>query len=106
TPPSTEREPEPDTERFVPNTRTQPLDPIYLPKTTSSPPVFEGSSPLPAPTGPVLRTMNLGDDPHDPHGEYSDNMRGRSPSLSDAPSSMGKRRSVGGFIIAFVVLAG
>ena len=112
-PPSTEREPEPDTERFAreeprrvvartPLTTTQPLEPpparvIEVPKHTP-PPAFEASSPLPAPTNPVLRTMNLDDD-------YSDGVRGRSPSLYDAPS-FPRRRSVGGFIVAAVVVAG
>jgi tetratricopeptide (TPR) repeat protein len=44
---------------------------------------------------------------HDAHDDYDpDGMRGRSPSLSDGPPSMGRRRSVGGFIVAAVVVGG
>lgn len=71
-------------------------------KHTPAPPPFEASSPLPPPTAPVLRTMNLDSESH----EYSDGVRGRSPSLPDGPASMGRRRSVGGFIVAAVVVAG
>ncbi|MEA2750495.1 MAG: hypothetical protein QOI41_4638 [Myxococcales bacterium] len=123
--PPTEREPEPDTERFArarqeqaeanrspsaappvasrPLTRTQPIDPVYVPRHSPAPPAFEASSPLPPPTEPVLRTMNV--DMRD-SGDFSDGVRGRSPSLSDAPGSMGRRRSVGGYIVAAVVVAG
>jgi predicted Zn finger-like uncharacterized protein len=133
-PPTTEREAEPDTERFErarqqqeqadananrspsaapavaqkPLTRTQPiLDPVYVPKHTPAPPAFEASSPLPPPTEPVLRRMNVDTrDSGDYSGDYADGVRGRSPSLPDGPGSMGRRRSVGGFIVAAVVVAG
>jgi predicted Zn finger-like uncharacterized protein len=117
-PPSTEREPEPDTQRFAREepapepadarpapapvlTTTQPLAPpgpvlFDLPKHTPPPPAFEASSPLPAPTVPVLRTL-VDDD-------YQDGARGRSP--SDIPPSSMRRRSVGGYIVAVVVVAG
>jgi predicted Zn finger-like uncharacterized protein len=122
-PPSTEPEREPDTQRYdrdrerereserglsapppaagnaaKPGTRTQPIDPIYLPKHTPPPPQFEASSPLPLPTSPVLRSMNLDD-------EYPSGAR-HTPSLPDGPGSFGKRRPVGGYIIAVVVLGG
>ncbi len=144
TPPATEREIEPDTERFEREAREAgqggddavaaaaaadasvarvaqkpPLpklsrtDPMLGPrledridrldvrprKHTPAPPPFEASSPLPPPTAPVMRTMNLDD-------EISDGVRGRSPSLPDGPPSMGRRRSVGGYIVAAVVVAG
>jgi predicted Zn finger-like uncharacterized protein len=85
-------------------TRTQPmLDPVYVPKHTPAPPAFEASSPLPLPTEPVLRRMNV--ETRD-SGDYADGVRGPSPSLPDGPGSLGRRRSVGGFIVAAVVVAG
>lgn len=108
-PPRTERDVEPETRRFergdapvvadAPPARTERIDPVYVPKHTPPPPPFEASSPLPAPTQPVLRSMNLDVD------GYEDGARSRSP-LSDGPASMGKRRSVGGFIVAIVVVGG
>ncbi len=109
--PVTEREPEPDTEHFVRAqlppvversfTKTQPIVPSVVPKVTPAPPApVEVSSPLPPPSMPVLRSMDLDD-------EHSDGVRSRSPSLPEALGpSLGRRRSVGGFIVAFVVLAG
>jgi predicted Zn finger-like uncharacterized protein len=128
----TEREAEPDAERFErarqrqeqveanrspsaappvaskPLTRTQPiLGPVYVPKHTPAPPAFEASSPLPLPTEPVLRRMNVETrDSGDYSGDYADGVRGPSPSLPDGPGSLGRRRSVGGFIVAAVVVAG
>jgi tetratricopeptide (TPR) repeat protein len=58
------------------------------------------SSPLPPPTAPVRRAMSSYVD------EDEEPMRGRSPSLPDAPASLGRRRSVGGFLVAVVVLVG
>jgi len=90
-----------------PLTRTQPIPPVHVPRHSPAPPAFEASSPLPPPTAPVLRTMNL--DARD-SGDYSEHARGRSPSLPDAlldgPGSIGRRRPVGGYIVAVVVLAG
>ena len=113
-PPSREREPEPETMRFAREdpqlaalrslTRTQPIEPssprtIDVPRHTPPPqPAFEASSPLPPPTPPVLRTMYL-------DGDHEGGAGGRS-STSDSPASMGRRRSVGGFIVAAVVVAG
>ena len=109
--PITEREPEPDTERFVRAqlppvversfTKTQPIVPSVVAKVTPAPPApIEVSSPLPPPSVPVLRSMDLDD-------EHSDGVRSRSPSLPEALGpSLGRRRSVGGFIVAFVVLGG
>lgn len=110
-PPPTEREAEPDTQRFERDepppvapraalTRTQPIPHVHVPRHTPAPPAFEASSPLPPPTPPVLRSMNLDAD------EYDEAARSRSPSFSDTPPSMGKRRSVGGFVVAAVVVAG
>jgi predicted Zn finger-like uncharacterized protein len=132
--PAVEREAPPDTERLAhasqryeegdltrapsaappvasaqqPLTRTQPiLDPVYVPKHTPAPPAFEASSPLPLPTEPVLRRMNVETrDSGDYSGDYADGVRGPSPSMPDAPGSMGRRRSVGGFIVAAVVIGG
>jgi predicted Zn finger-like uncharacterized protein len=91
-----------------PLTRTQPiLDLVYVPKHTPAPPAFEASSPLPLPTEPVVRRMNVETrDSGDYSGDYADGVRGRSPSLPDGPGSLGRRRSVGGFIVAAVVVAG
>ena len=101
----TRHDAEPDTR---PLTRTQPmLDPVYVPKHTPAPPAFEASSPLPLPTEPVLRRMNVDTrDSGDYSGDYADGVRGPSPSLPDGPGSLGRRRSVGGFIVAAVVVAG
>ena len=91
-----------------PLTRTQPmLDPVYVPKHTPAPPAFEASSPLPLPTEPVLRRMNVETrDSGDYSGDHADGVRGPSASLPDGPGSMGRRRSVGGFNVAAVVVAG
>ena len=109
--PVTVREPEPDTERFARAqlppvversfAKTQPIVPSVVPKVAPVPPSpIEVSSPLPPPSVPVLRSMNLDD-------EHSDGVRSRSPSLPEALGpSLGRRRSVGGFIVAFVVIAG
>jgi predicted Zn finger-like uncharacterized protein len=117
---------DPDTQRFSREpapaevtakvlSHTQPLAHVHVPAETPPPPAFEASSPLPPPTPPVRRSMNFehdaddADDAHDaPHDDdaYDDRGRGRSPSMSDAPGSLGKRRSVGGFIVAAVVVAG
>ncbi|HSO35023.1 MAG TPA: zinc-ribbon domain-containing protein, partial [Labilithrix sp.] len=108
-PPATEREPEPDTERFAREaarearqelTRTQPLGPpapraVEIPRHTP-PPRFEPSSPLPPPVK-LLPTLVRDD-------EYDAALR--RASLSDNPPSTGRRRSVGGFLVAVVVLAG
>jgi predicted Zn finger-like uncharacterized protein len=100
---------EPETERppvvAKPLSRTQPIPAVHVPAHSPAPPAFEASSPLPPPTAPVLRTMNL--ESRD-SGDYTDveGVRGPSPSLPDAPASFGKRRSVGGFIVAAVVIAG
>jgi predicted Zn finger-like uncharacterized protein len=84
-------------------TRTQPIPPVHVPRHSPAPPAFEASSPLPPPTAPVLRSMNV--DMRD-SGDFTEGARGRSPSLPDGPGSMGRRRSVGGYLIAAVVLAG
>ena len=109
--PVTVREPEPDTERFARAqlppvversfTKTQPIVPSVVPKVAPVPAApIEVSSPLPPPSVPVLRSMNLDD-------ENSDGVRSRSPSLPEALGpSLERRRSVGGFIVAFVVLGG
>ena len=109
--PVTVREPEPDTERFArvqlppvverSFTKTQPIVPSVIPKVAPVPAApIEVSSPLPPPSVPVLRSMNLDDD-------HSDGVRPRSPSLPEALGpSLERRRSVGGFIVAFVVLGG
>ena len=86
-----------------PLSRTQPIPPVDVPRHSPAPPPFEASSPLPPPTAPVLRSMNV--DARD-SGDFTEAARGRSPSLPDGPGSMGRRRSVGGYIIAAVVLAG
>ncbi len=107
--PPPEPEIEPETERppvvAKPLSRTQPIPPVHVPVNSPAPPAFEASSPLPPPTAPVLRAMNLGSRDS---GDYTDveGVRGPSPSLPDAPASFGKRRSVGGFIVAAVVVAG
>jgi tetratricopeptide (TPR) repeat protein len=78
----------------------QTLDPGDVVEASATAPpaaAYEASSPLPPPTAPVLRRM-LDDD------ETSSPMRGRSPSLPDAPPSMGRRRSVGGFVVVSVLL--
>lgn len=107
----TVREPEPETERFARAqlppvveksfTKTQPIVPSVVPKVAPVPSApIEVSSPLPPPSVPVLRSMNLDD-------EHSDGVRSRSPSLPEALGpSLERRRSVGGFIVAFVVLGG
>jgi len=59
------------------------------------PRTFDVSSPLP-PAVPVGRAADLDDE---------DVRRGRG-SLPDAPSSLGRRRSVGGYVVAVLVLAG
>ncbi|MDB4935595.1 MAG: repeat protein [Labilithrix sp.] len=116
---------EPDTQPFTreraheappavaakPLSRTQPIEPVRVPMHSPAPPPFEASSPLPPPTPPVLRSMNLDDEQTDDAGGYdSDGIRARSPSIgddrADGPISMGRRRSVGGFIVAAVVVAG
>lgn len=63
-----------------------------------APPEVDASSPLPPPSPRVIRTMRVIDDA----GDAAD---GRSPSIPE-PVSFGRRRSVGGFIVAVVVLAG
>ncbi len=109
--PVTEREAEaePDTERFAEQarearkalTRTQPLDPpprvVDIPRHTP-PPTFESSSPLP-PAVPVLPTLVRDDD-------YEAAMRGRSSQPESHPPSTQRRRGVGGYVVAIVVLAG
>ena len=109
--PVTVREPEPDTERFARAqlppvverslTKTLPIVPSVIPKVAPVPAApIEVSSPLPPPSVPVLRSMNFDD-------EHSDGGRSRSPSIPEALGpSLGRRRSVGGFIVAFVVLGG
>lgn len=86
-----------------PLTRTQPIPPVHVPRHSPAPPAFEASSPLPPPTAPVLRSMNV--EARD-SGDYPDHVRERSPSLPDGPGSVGRRRPVGGFLVAAVVLAG
>lgn len=83
-----------------PLTKTQPIDPVYVPNHTppAAPPAFEASSPFPPPTAPVQHTYVDEDD--------ADGTLERSPSLPDGPLSMGRRRSVGGYIIAVIVIAG
>ena len=114
TPPTTERLPERESQspsRGLPPvvdnsfTRTQPIPPVVAasaaPKVTPAPPApIEMSSPLPPPSVPALRAANMDD-------EYSDGVRSRPSSLSESLSpSLQRRRSVGGFIVAAVVLAG
>jgi predicted Zn finger-like uncharacterized protein len=109
-PPPTERDVDPQTERFDrapppvasrPSvTRTQPIDPVYVPTNTPPPPAFEASSPLPPPAPPVARRMSVDVDAYEEQG------RGRAPSLADSLPPHGKRRSVGGFVVAVVVVAG
>lgn len=111
TPPMTRSrtEPPPPTDRAPPNTERMarrrsippplPETPSHRPQKDTQPihAPFEVSSPLPPPTPVVLRTMG-----YDPDEAVRDAM----PTLSDAPPSMGKRRSVGGFVVAVVVLLG
>ncbi|MBX3185403.1 MAG: zinc-ribbon domain-containing protein [Labilithrix sp.] len=104
--PPTEREPEPDTERYArepppvaEKVDSRPHERVIEVPRSPPPPPFEGSSPLPPPTAPVLRSMGLTPD------EYSDEVRAHG-TLSDAPSSMGRRRPVGGFIVGIVVAIG
>ncbi len=105
--PPTDRESEPDTERFAREharadlTRTQPIDPppprlVEIPRYTP-PPTFEPSSPLP----PATARPKLG------HDVDHDAARGSRSSLPDShPPSTQRRRGVGGYVVAFVVLAG
>ncbi|AKV02978.1 TPR repeat protein [Labilithrix luteola] len=72
--------------------------PPATPAAVEEPAAFEASSPLPPSNLPLLRTIDVDDD--------GDAPRGGRPSYSDAPASLGRRRSVGGFIVAGVVLAG
>jgi len=111
--PTTEPEAARETERVArvvqlppvvekPLTRTQPISPALVPKVTPAPPApIEVSSPLPPPSAPALRAMNIVDD------EHSDGVRSRPATLSEGLTpQLGRRRSVGGFIVAFVVLGG
>jgi predicted Zn finger-like uncharacterized protein len=66
---------------------------------TPPPPTYEPSSPLPPPA-PFRRII----EDYDPNSDPPP-MRSHSPSLPDAPASMGKRRSYGGFIVVTVFLA-
>ncbi len=82
---------------------TAPLQAVTPPPPTPAPrqvsqPEYDVSSPLPPPTAPRFNPDFedvLSDAP----------MRERRPSLPDAPSSMGRGRSVGGFIVVTVLLA-
>jgi tetratricopeptide (TPR) repeat protein len=83
-------------------TQTAPLvAPMQTPsssKRQQSAPPIDASSPLPPPTAPFRREIisELDDEEAGvPRRAYA--------SMSDAPQSMGKRRSVGGFIVAAVV---
>lgn len=105
-------EEEPDTTRYE---RTEPLQdrprsapPVPAPprplgapraRAASAPPQYEYevSSPLPPPAQPVMRSMGYEPD------EYEAGMRS---SLPDAPHSVGRRRSVGGYVVAFFVIGG
>jgi predicted Zn finger-like uncharacterized protein len=99
-------------------TRTQPMQPVpdsypssgrmvaappsggssvELPKRAAGAPAFEASSPLPPLTAPTARAVHVDD-------EYA--ARGRGRPSENPPSSMGRRRPVGGYIVAAVVLAG
>jgi predicted Zn finger-like uncharacterized protein len=110
-PPLPERAADSETQRFEraklppvvdkPFTRTQPIPPALVPKITSAAPApIEVSSPLPPPTVPARRAANLDD-------EDSEAVRSRPSSLSEGLTpTLGRRRSVGGFIVAAVVLAG
>lgn len=62
------------------------------------PAAFEASSPLPPANVPLLRTLR-----DDVDGDAARNGRDSYP---DVPASLGRRRSVGGFVVAGVVLAG
>ncbi len=118
-PPATERDPAPNTERLpsaAPPTPAPEPAPAVAPAPPEPPPVVsapapkreppppavvEVSSPLPPPTAPVLRRQLVSESDEEEIAH-----RGRYGSMSDAPASMGKRRSVGGFIVAAVVVGG
>lgn len=68
-------------------------------RTTSAPPQYEVSSPLPAPVAPAMRQDAKGYEPD----EYEAAIRS---SLPDAPHSFGRRRSVGGYVVAAIVIGG
>ena len=135
--PTTEREKEPDTERYKDKTkspeketpRAQPAAPPAAAMRSTPPPLPARASrtPTPAPvvaTAPIAppqvaaSTSTSGHEidvssplPPAPRMSYasetdevSESMRVRT--FSDAPSSMGRRRGVGGFIVAGVVLLG
>ncbi len=100
-PPAPEPTPQPEPTPVV--TVPLPLSsvPAAAKRTPPPPDIVDTSSPLPPPTAPVLRRQ-LVSDPDEEEAGY----RGRYASMSDAPGSMGKRRSVGGFIVAAVVVGG
>jgi predicted Zn finger-like uncharacterized protein len=111
-PPSTERMAEAPAERApsaapapavaaaeAPAAAPAPLPVVDVPRQTPPPPPFEASSPLPPPTAPVIRAMGL-------DVEEYESMRPPSASLPDAPVSMGRRRSVGGFVVVTALLLG
>lgn len=68
-------------------------------RTTSAPPQYEVSSPLPGPVAPGMRNEARGYEPD----EYEAAIRS---SLPDAPHSFGRRRSVGGYVVAAIVIGG
>lgn len=78
-----------------------PAPEAYAPRATPPPQQVDMSSPLPPPTAPVRRQFLS--DPDDTY-ESMPPTRGRQASFSDAPQSVGKRRGVGGFIVATVVV--
>jgi predicted Zn finger-like uncharacterized protein len=86
-----------------PMTTTMPVaqtSPLPSPRATPvAPAIPDTTSPLPPPT-PQMRRQLISemDDDEAPR------MRRSYASLSDAPPSMGRRRSVGGFIVAVVVI--
>ncbi|MBS2012799.1 MAG: zinc-ribbon domain-containing protein [Deltaproteobacteria bacterium] len=103
---------EPDTTRFErsdppPAERPRSAPPVPAPprrslgapraRATSSPPHYEVSSPLPPPVEPAMRGGGYEPD------EYEAGIRS---SLPDAPHSVGRRRPVGGYVVAVFVLAG
>jgi tetratricopeptide (TPR) repeat protein len=74
-------------------------DPVTIrrPMTPAPPPVEEFSSPLPPPTRPVRRPMPTGDD-------ELPAMRASQPSATDELYGVPRRRRVGGWVVAFVLL--
>jgi predicted Zn finger-like uncharacterized protein len=87
-----------------PLTRTQPIAQELVAKVAAAPPApIEVSSPLPPPSAPVRRSMHHDDD----GSEDSEEVRSHPSShIEPLTSQLAPRRSVGGYIVATVVLGG